>query len=123
MRIGELAAQANVSTRQVRYYEAKGLISSDREANGYRDYDDIALGRVLQIRELLGAGLSVQMIRCLLPCLESPCDPIVFDGVTPHMVLGLKAEVHKITQRIDVLIRNRDAVAGYLHQLQQRSER
>ncbi|MFC9124474.1 MerR family transcriptional regulator [Streptomyces sp. NPDC057067] len=70
MRIGELAARAGASSRQVRFYEAKGLITSTREANNYRDYSETALGHVQQIRELLDAGLSTQLIRAILPCLE-----------------------------------------------------
>jgi DNA-binding transcriptional MerR regulator len=83
MRIGELAARAGATPRQVRFYEAKGLITSTREANNYRDYSPTTLGRVQQIRELLGAGLSTDVIRAILPCMESPLDPIVFDGSCP----------------------------------------
>lgn len=122
MRIGELAARAGVSTRQVRFYEAKGLITSTRRQNNYRDYDEIALGRVEQIRELLGAGLSTQMIRAVLQCLASPRAPIVFEGVTPETVAALEHELDRLTERIDVLTRNRDAVASYLNELRQRAD-
>ncbi|GAA3525938.1 MerR family transcriptional regulator [Amycolatopsis ultiminotia] len=121
MRIGELAARAGVSTRQVRFYEAKGLITSTRLRNNYRDYDGTALGRVQQIRELLDAGLSTQVIRAVLPCLESPRDPIVFEGVTTETVTALECERDRLTGRIGILTRNRDAVAGYLTELQQRA--
>ncbi|WP_328582010.1 MerR family transcriptional regulator [Streptomyces sp. NBC_00370] len=117
MRIGELAARAGASARQVRFYEAKGLITSARGPNNYRDYDESALGRVQQIRELLDAGLSTQVIRGILPCLESPRDPIVFEGVTPETVAALEQERDRLTGRIDVLTRNRDAVVGYLTEL------
>lgn len=117
MRIGELAARAGASARQVRFYEAKGLITSTRGPNNYRDYDESALGRVQQIRELLDAGLSTQVIRGILPCLESPRDPIVFEGVTPETVAALEQERDRLTGRIDVLTRNRDAVVGYLTEL------
>ncbi|MEU1458928.1 MerR family transcriptional regulator [Streptomyces avermitilis] len=46
------------SPRQVRFYEAKSLITSTREPNNYRDYSEAALGRVQQIRELLNAVLA-----------------------------------------------------------------
>ncbi|MEU5348280.1 MULTISPECIES: MerR family transcriptional regulator [unclassified Streptomyces] len=121
MRIGELAARAGASPRQVRFYEAKGLITSARGPNNYRDYSETTLGRVQQIRELLNAGLSTQVIRAILPCLESPRDPIVFEGVTPETVAALEHERDRLTERIDVLARNRDAVADYLAELQQRS--
>lgn len=121
MRIGELAAQAGASPRQVRFYEAKGLITSARAANNYRDYSEATLGRVRQIRELLNAGLSTQAIRAILPCLESPRDPIVFEGVTPETVTALERERDRLTERIDVLARNRDAIADYLTELRVRA--
>jgi DNA-binding transcriptional MerR regulator len=121
VRIGELAARAGASTRQVRFYEAEGLITSSRESNNYRDYDETALGRVKQIRELLDAGLSTRVIRSVLPCLESPRQPILFEGVTHETVAALVRERDRLTDRIDVLIRNRDAVANYLAELEERA--
>ncbi|MFJ6122827.1 MerR family transcriptional regulator [Streptomyces sp. NPDC092129] len=121
MRIGELAARAGASPRQVRFYEAKGLITSTRGPNNYRDYSEATLGRVQQIRELLNAGLSTQAIRGILPCLESPRDPIVFEGVTPETVAALEHERDRLTERIDVLARNRDAIADYLTELRGRA--
>ncbi|MCP2267214.1 MerR family transcriptional regulator [Promicromonospora thailandica] len=121
MRVGELASRAGASTRQVRFYEAEGLITSARGPNNYRDYDEGALARVKQIRELLGAGLSVRMIRRILPCLESPVDPIVFEGVTDETVAVLERERDRLDDRIDVLTRNRDAVSAYLGELKARA--
>ena len=39
MRISDLAAEAGVTVKAVRYYEAQGLLKPRREANGYRAYD------------------------------------------------------------------------------------
>lgn len=119
MRIGELAERAGATPRQVRFYEAKGLITSERGANNYRDYSETTLARVQQIRELLGVGLSIELIRAIVPCLESPRDPIMFEGVLPETVARLQREKDKLTNRIDILTRNRDAVAAYLAELQQ----
>lgn len=117
MRIGELAARAGATPRQVRFYEAKGLITSRRGPNNYRDYSETTLARVRQIRELLHAGLSTQLILAIVPCLESPRDPIVFEGVTPETVAALEREQDRLSERIEVLVRNRDAVANYLTEL------
>lgn len=45
MRIGELAERIGVSPRSLRYYEQQGLLSPSRAANGYREYDQLALIR------------------------------------------------------------------------------
>ncbi|MEU8394562.1 MerR family transcriptional regulator [Nonomuraea sp. NPDC048892] len=109
------------STRQVRFYEAKGLITSTRGPNNYRDYSETTLARVQQIRELLKAGLSTRLILAIVPCLDSPRDPIVFEGVLPETVAVLERERDRLTERIDILTRNRDAMTDYLDELQQRA--
>jgi DNA-binding transcriptional MerR regulator len=69
MLIGQLAKRTGTSERQLRYYERVGLLTSRRQANGYRDYDDVAAEQtVTQIRALLAAGLSTHLIRQVLPC-------------------------------------------------------
>lgn len=69
MRIGELASASGVSTRALRYYEQRGLLTSRRQPNGYREYEDTAVTRVHNIRVLLDAGLSAENIRDLNSCL------------------------------------------------------
>ncbi|MGW2288167.1 hypothetical protein [Streptomyces phaeochromogenes] len=69
----------------------------------------------------LDAGLSTQVIRAILPCLESPRDPIVFHGVTSETVAVLERERDRLTERVDVLARNRDAIGDYLAELQRRA--
>jgi len=54
------------------------------------------------------------MIRAVLPCLEPPLAAIVFEGVTPATVAALERERDRRTERIDVLTRNRDAIADHL---------
>lgn len=70
MRIGELAEATGVSTRSLRYYEAQGLLSAERLANGYREYDQRAVGQVALIQDLYRAGLSSPLIRDIIPCVE-----------------------------------------------------
>lgn len=70
MRIGELAEATGATPRALRHYEQAGLITSAREPNGYRDYDERAVVRVRNIRELLAVGLTLDDVRCFLPCLD-----------------------------------------------------
>ena len=46
MRIGELAKQAGISTKAIRYYEQIGILApTARTASGYRIHDQPALAR------------------------------------------------------------------------------
>ena len=68
MRIGELSRVTGASTRSLRYYEQKGLITSRRLSNGYRDYDESAVAVVRTITSLLELGLPTAIIEDVLPC-------------------------------------------------------
>jgi DNA-binding transcriptional MerR regulator len=113
MRIGELSARTDTSRRLLRYYEEQGLINSARSPNGYRDYDDQLVDRILQIRGLLDAGLPTRIIKQILPCLDKP-RVIHFPDATPEMIATLEQERDRMTRRVECLTRNRDAVAEYL---------
>lgn len=113
MRIGELAERTNVPTRLLRYYEEQELLTPDRAANGYRDYAESLVDRVVQIRGLLDAGLPTKIIRQILPCLDNPCTIHVTDA-TPELVATLETEREQMDSRIRCLSRNRDAISAYL---------
>ena len=74
MRIGELAEQAATTTRTLRYYEQQGLLSAQRNANGYRDYDEVDLRLVREIRSLLDLGFNLEETRPFVDCLRSGRD-------------------------------------------------
>ena len=114
MRIGELSERTGTPRRLLRYYEEQGLIVAGRSANGYRDYDEYNVDRVLQIRGLLDAGLPTRIIKQILPCLDKP-RIIYFPDATPEMIATLEHERDRMTERVQCLTRNRDAIAEYLN--------
>ncbi|MFF7212900.1 MerR family transcriptional regulator [Streptomyces sp. NPDC008238] len=115
MKIGELAAKTGVATRLLRYYEEVGILHPFRSPNGYRSYGEPAVDRVLQIRELLEAGLTTDMIREVLPCLEATKDESDITECPAAADLdGLRRQLSSIERRIDVLQRNRDAIKRFL---------
>ncbi|NGO69251.1 MerR family transcriptional regulator [Streptomyces boncukensis] len=116
MRIGELSERTGTSRRLLRYYEEQQLIAADRAPNGYRDYDERYVDRVLQIRGLLDAGLPTRIIRQILPCLDQP-RVIHFSEATPEMLATLEDERDRMTRRIACLSRNRDALDAYLDEV------
>ncbi|UED85801.1 MerR family transcriptional regulator [Streptomyces profundus] len=71
MRIGELAELAGTSTRTLRYYEARGLLTAHRDRNGHRTYgpEDVRLLR--QIRVLQSFGFGLEETRPFVECLRA----------------------------------------------------
>lgn len=67
MKIGEASRVSGVSARSLRYYEDEGLIVPGRCSNGFRDYCQSTIDRVLVIRSLLEFALPVRLIRGVLP--------------------------------------------------------
>jgi DNA-binding transcriptional MerR regulator len=116
MRIGELAALTGTSTRALRYYEDEGLVIPRRMPNGYREYDDYLVDRVVQIRGLLDTGLPTRIIRQILPCLDKP-RTIHFADATPEMLATLEQERDRMGERIEFLARNRAAITEYLDEV------
>ena len=64
--IGEVASRSGVRTSALRYYEERGLISSERTTGGQRRYARETLRRVAVIRAAQVLGLSLEEIRTAL---------------------------------------------------------
>jgi hypothetical protein len=57
--------------------------------------------------------LPTRIIQQLLPCLDKP-QTIYVPNVTPEMIATLQCEQARLSERIECLTRNRDAIADYL---------
>ncbi|MFK8023834.1 MAG: MerR family transcriptional regulator [Ilumatobacter sp.] len=67
MRIGEVAAATDTTTKTIRYYESIGLLPEPpRSTSGYRSYDEAAVDRLRFIRESQASGLSLTEISSIL---------------------------------------------------------
>jgi DNA-binding transcriptional MerR regulator len=114
MRIKALSDRTGVSARLLRYYEEQGLLRPARRDNGYRDYDETMVERVRQIRGLLDAGLTTEIIRDVLPCLAQAADR---SYPAPDFVTRVEQERDRMAERIDCLTRNKAALDAYLEAL------
>jgi DNA-binding transcriptional MerR regulator len=112
VRIGELSRRTGIPPRMLRYYEEQGLLRPERADNGYRWYRESAVDRARQIRGLLDAGLTSEIIRHILPCLAEPQQPV--PSLPAETIELIRHELDRVQQRIDCLTRNRDAIRGYL---------
>ncbi len=71
MQIGELAKQAKVSVRTVRFYEEKGLLHhSNSTSGGIRLYTNRDVNLLIFIRRLKLLGLSIDEIKLCLGTLN-----------------------------------------------------
>lgn len=67
LKIGKLAALAEVSIDTLRYYEREGLIEpADRSESGYRVYDKESARRIHFIKQAQHCGFTLAEIRELL---------------------------------------------------------
>lgn len=68
MRISELADQAGVTPRTIRYYESLGLLGpNERVGHGFRYYTEAELARLKKIDALKQLGLSLEEISEIIP--------------------------------------------------------
>lgn len=71
MRIGQVAAQAEVNVQTVRLYERLGLLKKPgRRASGYRDYTDDAVMFIRFIRQAKSLGFTLNEIKSLIDMRE-----------------------------------------------------
>ncbi|MGX7130999.1 MerR family transcriptional regulator [Enterococcus songbeiensis] len=66
LRIGELAKLAQVETSAIRYWEERGLITSQRGENGYRYYEEKEIKKTLIVTSLRKTIYAIEEIKKLL---------------------------------------------------------
>lgn len=71
MRIGQVAAQAEVNVQTVRLYERLGLLKKPgRRESGYREYADDAVTFIRFIRQAKSLGFTLNEIKSLIDMRE-----------------------------------------------------
>jgi MerR family copper efflux transcriptional regulator len=114
MRIGELAEQAGISTKAIRYYEQIGILAPPaRTPAGYRVYDQAALGRLGFVRAAQALGLTLGEIRQTIAFRDqgtAPCDHVA--GLLQRHAAELGARIAELQQ-----------LQGELDQLAERAKR
>jgi DNA-binding transcriptional MerR regulator len=116
MRIGELARRTDIPARMLRYYEEQGLLTPERRANGYRDYDEALVERAEKIRCFVDAGVPTRMIGPILHCFEHSQD--VRQPETPAEIGALLVrERDRLTARVEHLEKNRTSLTDLIRSM------
>ena len=73
--VGDVARRSGVAVSALHFYEAKGLIQSDRTSGNQRRYDRTVLRRIAVIRVAQDLGLSLTRIADALSTLPADAAP------------------------------------------------
>ena len=113
MKIGELSKLSQISVRMLRYYEEEGLLSPKRTVSGYRQFEIEDIDRVKLIHKLSSAGLTLKVIRKILPCWQhqnkkfSPCK---------EFKMRLNETLLKLDEQIQLLQQSRNLLLTLLEE-------
>ena len=108
MRIGQLAAATGLSRDALRFYEKRGLLTAQRDANGYRSYAPEAAPWLRYVRTAQSLGFTLAEIEADLPLLAQQ------DSSAPALRQALQRKLDDITRRVDGLMALRDELARRL---------
>ena len=82
MKINEVEALVGITKKNIRFYEAEGLLAPRRNSeNGYRDYGEAEVETLRRIKLLRKLGVPLEDIRQMLPGAHT-----VGDGMRRHLV-------------------------------------
>ena len=95
MKINEVEALVGITRKNIRFYEAEGLLAPRRNSeNGYRDYGEAEVSVLLQIKLLRKLGVPLEEIRRMQSGVHT-----VGDGMRRHLVT-LERERRSLEQAI-----------------------
>ena len=127
---GELAGRAGVSTDTLRHYERKGVLPRPRRGpNGYRQYPQASLERVLMVRQALAVGFTLDELAQIFaerdrggtPCrkVRALVDDKLAD-VEKHLatLTRVREELHRIGRDWDKRLAGTEIIEGRYHLLE-----
>lgn len=104
--IDEVVRRTGLSSRALRFYESRGLVSPVRTARGRRHYGAAELARIHQIQALKTAGLTLTQMRA------------VFDGPPIALVDLLRGQLDALSQQAKAIDTARTALSAALARIE-----
>lgn len=109
MRISECAEITGTTVRTIRHYHHVGLLPVPEQRGGHREYNESHVARLLRIRWLAGAGLSLDAIAKILEPDGTALDDLIH---TEEL----------LTQQLHTLKQQRERVRELIRQVEQGRE-
>lgn len=102
MKISDLAKAAGVNVETIRYYERRGLIIQPLKPDqGYRDYPETTLERVLFIKRAQELGFTLEEIANLLKLGDDNC--ISVQEIAENKLVSVRAKIADLCRLESVL--------------------
>ena len=108
--IGHLAERAGVAPSAIRFYEERGLITSQRTSGNQRRYPQATLRRIAFIRTAQRIGLSLEEIGAALATLPDQRTPTKADW--QRLSRGWRPRLDEQIRRIELLRDRLDGCIG-----------
>jgi DNA-binding transcriptional MerR regulator len=122
LRIGEVAGEAGVTTRTLRYYQELGLLDPGQSPGGNRRYseaDILRLKRILELRDVM--GFDLERIRAILSSEDRLAElrAEAKRGASDQRRREILAEAIAINARMQEQVRDKRAILdGFLLELE-----
>lgn len=109
MNVRDAAQQTGLPSKTIRYYDDIGLVVADRQANGYRDYDDRAIQKLAFMKRTRQLGFSLDGCRQLLSLYEDT------DRESADVKALAESHLAEVDTRLAELNHLRDTLAELIH--------
>lgn len=109
MNIGNVAARTGLPTKTIRYYEDIGLVTPQRDANGYRRFREADMHKLGFVGRARALGFSIEECRDLLALYE---DEDRASADVRQIAIG---HLEEIERKITALSDMRDTLKGLVH--------
>lgn len=93
----DLMEKFEITRDTIKYYEKKGLINSQRNKSGYRQYTEVEAHKIRNIQDLKAMGFTLEECELLFSNNASEEQGKVFDAVEKK----LKTEIERLEQQLD----------------------
>lgn len=116
--IGELAQELNITTRTIRYYEERGLLSPERTEGGQRAYTRRERGRLKLILRAKAAGFDLEEVREVLEIYDANPGKEGQKEQARRLIPMTKRRLTEINNTLKELTLLRDGLSSHLETLQ-----